>query len=167
MNPETVTIPQLTSSLTVKHWVGATIIVVTALGGVFTAGQMYSEARSSSQHASLAGQVALLQQQLDAAQANVQSLSTEKAQLQSAYQKAQDVVMQKTAEVNQLSTKLGRSNNCAFIYKQIIETQKELDRSPKFLDAFAAAREEQEKSRRSMLEKRVEGYQQQLASCNK
>ena len=172
MNPEHVTTSQLFGSFTATHWV-ATIFVTFAgmssiAGGAFWAGQKLMEAQSFAQQAELKGATAQLQARLEVAQSRAESLASANAQWQSEYQKLQAVLTQRSAEVTQLSVSLGRANNCTFIHEQILATRAEMDNTGSMVTLHASKEwDEKQKMRKAMLEKRLEGYQQQLGSCNK
>jgi len=172
MNPERVTTSQFFGSFTATHWV-ATITVIFAgissiAGGAYWAGQKLTEAQSFAHQAELKGTIAQLQAKLEVAQSRAESLASAKVQWHDAHQKLQEVLAQKSVEVSQLSTLLGRANNCTFIHEQIRATRAEMAGTGSMV-VFDASKEWEEKqnTRKAMLEKRLEGYQQQLGSCNK
>jgi hypothetical protein len=172
MNPERVTTSQFFGSFTVTHWV-ATITVIFACissiaGGAYWAGQKLTEAQSFGQQAELKATVAQLQAKLEVAQSRAESLASANVQWHDAHQKLQEVLAQKSVEISQLSTLLGRANNCTFIHEQIRATRAEMDSTGSlFLIDTSKEGEEKQKTRKTILEKRLEGYQQQLGSCNK
>lgn len=172
MNPERVTTSQFFGSFTATHWV-ATITVIFAgissiAGGAYWAGQKLAEAQSLAQQAELKGTIAQLQAKLEVAQSRAESLASANVQWHDAHQKLQEVLTQKSTEVSQLSALLGRANNCTFIHEQIRATRAEMDSTGSMV-IFDVSKEweEKQKTRKAMLEKRLEGYQQQLGSCNK
>lgn len=126
------------------------------------------EAQSFAQQAELEGTIARLQAKLEVAQSRVESLTSANGQWRDANQRLQEVLTQKSTEVSQLSTLLGRANNCTFIHEQIRATRAEMDSTGSMV-AFDASKEweEKQRTRKATLEKRLEGYQQQLGSCNK
>jgi hypothetical protein len=59
-------------------------------------------------------------------------------------------------------------SNCKIIHEQIRDTRIEMNGTDGIV-SFEVGKEwnDMQKERRAMLEKRLEGYQQQLGSCNK
>lgn len=172
MNPERVTTSQFFGSFTATHWVTTIIVIFAGIssiaGGAYWAGQKLTEAQSFAQQAELKGTIAQLQAKLEVVQSRAESLASVNVQCRDAHQKLQEVLTQKSADLSQLSALLGRANNCTFIHEQIRATRAEMDSTGSTV-VFDASKEweEKQKTRKAMLEKRLEGYQQQLGSCNK
>lgn len=172
MNSERVTTSQFFGGFTATHWVATLTVIFAGIssiaGGAYWAGQKLTEAQSFAQQAELKGTIAQLQAKLEVAQSRVESLTSANVQWHDAHQRLQEVLTQKSTEVSQLSALLGRANNCTFIHEQIRETHAEMDSTGSMV-VFNASKEweEKQRTRKAMLEKRLEGYQQQLGSCNK
>jgi chromosome segregation ATPase len=172
MKPENVTISEIIGALNPKHWVAiiSTVFAVfsaVAYGG-FWAGQKLAESQAFGQTAELKATVGQLQAKLEVAQSKIEATSTAVAQCKEAYGKVQELLAQKSQEVAQLSHELGRSNNCAFVQKQIIATCGEIAsvRNPSFWSAGKEF-EQQQQNRLAELEKRLALYQQQLGTCGR
>ena len=80
----------------------------------------------------------------------------------------QEELSQKNVERSHLLAQVERSNNCLFIHEQIRATRIEMNGTGSMV-VFEATKEweEKQKTRRAVLEKRIEGYQKQLGTCNK
>lgn len=163
MNPENVTTSQIVGSFTAKHWVATTTTLFTGIsliaGGAYWAGQKLTEAQSLAQ-------IAQLQAKLEASQSRAEFFATENGQCRDAYQKSQDMNTQKAREVDLLTTQLARENNCSFIHEQIRAIRFDMEHTNNFL-VSSEGQDEKQNFQKALLEKRLEGYQQQLGSCNK
>jgi predicted RNase H-like nuclease (RuvC/YqgF family) len=172
MNPESVTTGQLISSFTAKHWVAVIATTFSALGSIgyggYWLGKSLTESQAAAQQAELRGSLAQSQAKLEVNQNRVEQLTAQLPQWQSAYQKLQTELAQQQQTITSLNSQLGRANNCAFIHEQIIATQKLIE-NPNGIFVFPPSKEEKEKEleRTSSLQHRLEGYQQQLSTCNK
>jgi Rad3-related DNA helicase len=172
MNPETITTSQILKSLTPKHVatiVSTTIAVCAAIAyGGFWVGQQIAESKSLVQQAELRAATAQVQAKLEVAQAQLQASVAASAQMKELLERSQKTVEDKNNEIAKLNEALGRSNNCAFVHQQIIDTKREMEGTGSMI-VFSADAEWQEKQRirRAMLEQRLSGYQQQLGTCNK
>lgn len=172
MKPENVTSSQIVGALTPKHWVAILSTVFAVFGAVayggFWAGQKLTEAQAFGQIAELKVIVGQLQAKLEVTQSKIEATSTAVAQWKEAYGKVQELLAQKSQEVVQLSNELGRSNNCAFVQKQIIATRSEIAsvRNPWFWSAGEKF-EQHQQNRLAELEKRLGLYQQQLGTCGR
>lgn len=168
MNPESVTTGQLFSSFTAKHWFALFSAIGSIAGGGYWAGKTLVESQSAVLQAELKGSLAQAQAKLEVSQSRIEQLSTLLPQWQSAYQKLQTDFAQQQQTVASLTAQLGRSNNCAFIHEQIVATQRLIEH-PGGIIAYSPQKEdnEKEKERLASLQRRLEGYTQQLNSCNK
>jgi len=169
MKPENVTTSQIIGGFTAKHWFA---VITTAFAGIgaiayggFWVGQRVADSQALAQQADLKAINAQIQAKLEVAQAQLRSASTESAQMRELVERLQRTIADKSNEVSKLRVALGRSNNCAFLRQQIIETKKEM-RGTGFFDASQEWQDEQ-KARKAALEQRLAGYQQQLGICNK
>lgn len=170
MNPEKITTSQIVGSLTPKQW--APIISTTfaafsiAVSGGFWAGQTLAEAQALGQNAELKANVGQLQARLEVTQSKIDQAEKILVQWQEAYGKTQQVLAQKNAELAQLSSEVGRANNCAFIQRQIVETRQDIDHA-RFTWSSSAGKEYEEKQKSLIndLEQRLARYQQQLGTC--
>ncbi|MHB1301574.1 MAG: hypothetical protein ACYCY8_12000 [Burkholderiales bacterium] len=172
MNPESVTTGQLISSFTAKHWVAVIATVFSALCSVgyggYWLGKSLTESQSADQQAELRGSLAQSQAKLEVTQNRAEQLTALLPQWQSAYQKLQTELAQQQQTVASLTAQLGRANNCAFIHEQIIATQRLIEH-PDGIWVFDVSKEtkEKEQERIASLQRRLDGYQQQLGTCNK
>jgi len=172
MPPERTDSSQLIGRFITGHWKTVVPVFFTGLTSVvyggFWLGQKFAETQAMAQHAELKGTIALLQTKIETAQALTESLKNTNTQLQDAYQKLQNSVTQKSTEISQLADQLRRASNCKFIHEQIHDTRFEINGTGGIV-SFEVGKEwnDKQKERRAMLEKRLEGYQQQLGSCNK
>lgn len=171
MNPEKVTTSQFFGSFTAKHWVAAiafpwSVISLTAYGG-YWAGQKLAEAQSLAQQAELKGTIAQLQAKLEVVQSSNAALVKENVGWRDDQQKLQNLLAQRNAEVAKLSAQLGRTNNCTFIHEQIRAVTAEIDRrGNRFVFDASGDWHARQKENNALLEKRLEGYKQQLGACN-
>lgn len=167
MNPETITTGQLFSSFTAKHWFVLFSAISSIAGSGYLAGKTLAESQSAVLQAELKGSLAQTQAKLEVNQSKIEQLSALLPQWQSAYQKLQTDFAQQQQTVASLTTQLGRSNNCAFIHEQIVATQRLIEHPASSI--FSPQKEdiEREKERVALLQRRLDGYTQQLSSCNK
>lgn len=142
--------------------------VVTVLGAGFAAGLKYQESQSNVTIAEAKGSLAQSQAKLEVAQNRTEQLTALLPQWQSAYQKVQSELAQQQQTVASLTAELGRSNNCAFIHEQIVATQMLIEH-PRGIFVFDVSKEtkDKEQERIASLQRRLDGYQQQLSTCNK
>jgi hypothetical protein len=172
MNPESVTTGQLISSFTAKHWGAVIATVFSALGSVgyggYWLGKSHTESQFAVQQAELRGSLSQTQAKLDVAQNRTEQLNSLLLQWQSAYQKLKTELAQQQQTVASLTTQLGREDNCAFIHEQIIETQRLIEH-PDGIMVISINKEDQEEEQKRVaaLQRRLDGYQQQLSTCNK
>jgi phage-related tail protein len=172
MNSEDITIKQILGALKPKHLV---TIITTTFGAIFViasgsfwAGQKMAEAQALAQTADLKAKVSQIQAKFEVAQSNAERMEYALQQSKVGYEKSQELLTQKSNEVAQLSTELGRASNCAFVQKQIIETRKEIDSALNpWVKPDGKDQEEKQQNRVSELEKRLALYQQQLSSCGR
>ena len=131
MNPETITTSQILKSLTPKHVatiVSTTIAVCAAIAyGGFWVGQQIAESKSLVQQAELRAATAQVQAKLEVAQAQLQASVAASAQMKELLERSQKTVEDKNNEIAKLNEALGRSNNCAFVHQQIIDTKQEME----------------------------------------
>lgn len=141
---------------------------VAVLGAGFAAGLKYQESQSNVTIAEAKGSLAQSQAKLEVAQNRAEQLSALLPQWQSAYQKLQSELAQQQRTVASLAAQLGRSNNCTFIHEQIKATQTLIEH-PGGIRVFDVSEESKakEKERVASLQRRLDGYQQQLGTCNK
>ena len=141
---------------------------VAVLGAGFAAGLKYQESQSNVTIAEAKGSLAQSQAKLEVAQNRAEQLNALLPQWQSAYQKLQSELAQQQQTVASLTAQLGRSNNCAFIHEQIVATQRLIEH-PGGILVFDVSKEtkEKEQERIASLQRRLDGYQQQLSTCNK
>ncbi|NMG72041.1 hypothetical protein [Parazoarcus communis] len=172
MNPETVTTSQIIGGFTAKHWVAAITTTFAGIGaltyGGYWAGQRVAESQSLAQQADLKAINAQVQAKLEVTQAQLQTALAATAQLKDLLDQSHRTIEDKSNEVAKLTEALGRSNNCAFVHQQIIDTKRELEGTGSMV-VFDASQEwqEKQKARKVALEQRLYGYQQQLGTCNK
>lgn len=172
MNPETITTSQILGSLTAKQLLAIistaiSVCAACAYGGFWAGGQIV-EAKLSVQQAESKVTAAQIQSELELTQATLRTSITTSEQMQEALARSQKLVERQSIELTRLNEELGRSNNCAFIHQQILDTTREIEGTGSMI-VFSDDAEWQEKqrNRRAMLEKRLNGYQQQLGTCNK
>jgi hypothetical protein len=172
MNPENVTTSQLIGGFTAKHWVAFITTTFAGIGafafGGYWAGQRIAESQSLAQQADLKSINAQNQAKLEVAQAQIQTTLASAAQMKELLERSQRTIEEKSIEIAKLTETLGRSNNCAFVHRQIIDTKQELEGTGSMV-VFDASQEwqEKQKARKATLEQRLNGYQQQLGNCNK
>ncbi|QCG47185.1 hypothetical protein [Aeromonas schubertii] len=172
MTPERITTSQLFGSFTSTHWKAAIsgmfIVLSTIAGGAFWVGQKLTEAQSLLQQSELKGALTQLQTKLEVAHSQVESLVNENAQLHKENKALESIVKQKDEKISNLIVSLNQTDNCKFIHEQIRATLVEIN-STGGIVVFNNDEhwEEKQKIRRAMLEKRLEGYQLRLGSCNK
>lgn len=141
---------------------------VGAIGAGFVTGLKYQESQSNVTIAEAKGALAQFQAKLEVAQNRAEQLTAQLPQWQSAYQKLQSELAQQQQTVASLTAQLGRANNCAFIHEQIVATQKLIE-NPGGILVFDVSKEtkEKENERIASLQRRLDGYTQQLSTCNK
>jgi hypothetical protein len=172
MNLERITTTQFIGNFTAANWVAILTVIFAIIsstaGGAFWVGQKLAEAQSFALQAELESNIYQLQAKLEVMQSRVEAITNSNAQWRDAHQKIQDVLKQKNVEIAQLSMQLGRVNNCTFIHEQILQIVAEIENTGNMslLDT-SKEWEERQIARRSILEKRLEGYQQQIGLCNK
>jgi len=172
MNPETVTTSQLVGRFTAKHWVAVITTTFAGIGaltyGGYWAGQRVAESQSLAQQADLKAINAQIQAKLEVKQAQIQTALIASVQMKELLDRSQRTIEEKSSEVTKLTEALGRSNNCAFVHQQIIDTKKEWEGTGSMV-VFSDSQEwqEKQKARKVALEQRLNGYQQQLGTCNK
>ena len=172
MNPESVTTGQLISSFTAKHWFVVIATAISLLSGVgyggYWLGKSLAESQSAAQQAELRASLAQSQAKLEATQNQSEQHNSTLQQWQSANQKLQTDLAQQQQTIASLTAQLGRVNNCAFIHEQIVATQRLIE-YPNALLVFGSNKEtkEEEQERIASLQRRLDGYQQQLSTCNK
>lgn len=141
---------------------------VAVLGAGFASGLKYQESQSNVTIAEAKGSTAQYQVKLEVAVNRTEQLTAQLSLWQSAYQKLQSEVAQQQQTVASLTAQLGRSNNCTFIHEQIVTTQKLIEHPGGiFVFDFSKETNEKEQERIVSLQRRLEGYQQQLSTCNK
>jgi DNA-binding FrmR family transcriptional regulator len=172
MNPEHISTSQLLGSFRANHWralIGTVFISLTTIAGAgYWTGQKLAETQSLANHAELMGTIAQLQAKLEATQLRSEVFESSSVQWRDNSQKLQEELSQKNVEISRLSSQLERANNCSFIHEQIRATRIEMNGTGSMV-VFEATKEwdEKQKARRAVLEKRIEGYQKQLSTCNK
>ncbi|MDP3333701.1 MAG: hypothetical protein Q8Q40_00825 [Methylococcaceae bacterium] len=172
MNPETITTSQFFGHFTAKHWAAVIPTIFAVIGGLtyggYWAGQRVTESQSLAQQADLKATNAQMQAKLEVTQAQIQTASIASVQMKELLDRSQRTIEEKSSEVAKLTEALGRSNNCAFVHQQIIDTKTELESTGSMV-IFSNSQEWQEKqnARKVALEQRLNGYQQQLGTCNK
>jgi hypothetical protein len=172
MNPETVTTSQIIGGFTAKHWVAVITTTFAGIGaltyGGYWAGQRVTESQSLARQADLKTINAQIQAKLEVTQAQIQTALAAVAQMKELLERSQRTIEDKSSEIAKLTEALGRSNNCAFVHQQIIDTKKELEGTGSMV-VFDVSQEwqEKQKARKASLEQRLNGYQQQLGTCNK
>jgi chaperonin cofactor prefoldin len=172
MNPDRLTTSQLLDCFTVAHWralIGSVFVCLTTVAGAgYWVGQRFEESQSLANHAELRGTIAQLQAKLEASQLRSETFESSNLQLRENNQKLQEELSQKNVERSHLLAQVERSNNCSFIHEQIRATRIEMNGTGSMV-VFEATKEweEKQKTRRAVLEKRIEGYQKQLGTCNK
>jgi hypothetical protein len=171
MDPESITISQLISSFTAKHWFRVVTVITSVLGvaggGGYWVGKSLAESQGAVLLAELKGSLAKVEAQLEVTRSQKEQHALQMEQCKSERQQWQSEVIQQQKKVATLTEKLGRENNCTFIHEQIVETQK-LVEHPDGLRVFGDEEwEKKERERVAALTRRLEGYQQQLSTCNK
>lgn len=172
MSPQNVTTKQLVGSMTVPHWVAAITVASTVTaalcGGGFWVGKALSDSQAAVQLSKSEGTIALQTAKLEMAQQKIALLESSRGESQQSLVRMQELLNQRNAEVVKLNAELGRANNCTFIQQQIELTRVEMERPQDTIVYFAGKEwEEKQKARKAILEKRLEGFMQQLGGCNK
>jgi len=168
MNPETITTSQIINSFTAKHWCNFIAAIFAVIGAGYWVGQRVAESQYLSQLVNLNIINEQTQNKLAVAQAQIQTTLITSAQMKNLLERSQQTIEEKSSEVAKLTEALGRSNNCAFIHQEIIDTKKALEGTGSMIVLSDHPDwKENQKERKIMLEQRLNGYQQQLGVCNK
>ena len=148
-----------------KFVVAASAASAALLGAGFTAGLKYQENLSNVTIAELKGNLGQTQAKLESINGKIEQFNDANTKLRDENGQLTEVLGKRNAQIEDLTAKVGSTNNCAFIHKQIKSLEDELSHVGDY-EIFGKSQELEQKNlaRRQSLEQIIARYVERLGT---